>query len=286
MDESEEQATASDTSAVTDPTASDLAADVAAVLARMGGVLLSAQTVDTAMDLVVRLADQTIPHSAGAGVTVADGSGQRTSAATDPVVEQADALQYELGSGPCLTAWRDRVVVRIDNVASEQRWPAWCHAAADLGVASVLSSPLVAGEDSIGAIKVYARIADAFNESAAEVLALFADQAAILLANTQTMQDARQMAAELARALEDREVIGQAKGILIDRGAVDAEAAFRTLVGLAQRTDVRLVDVARQLVDSVTAGHQRSGSPLNPGSSQHSGPSQESGQAQEPGPSQ
>jgi hypothetical protein len=97
--------------------------ELTAVLAQMGAVVLSAESIETTIELVATLAAATIPHSTGAGVTLVDARGQRSRAATDALVEAADTLQYQVDSGPCLTAWRDQVTVRVDDTAEDERWP-------------------------------------------------------------------------------------------------------------------------------------------------------------------
>ena len=89
--------------------------ELTAVLAQMGAVVLSAETIDTTIKLVTTLASESIPATTGAGVTLVDARGKRSMAASNPLVERADALQYQFDSGPCLTAWRDQVTVRVDD---------------------------------------------------------------------------------------------------------------------------------------------------------------------------
>ena len=79
--------------------------EAAVVLAPLGGVLLSMETVESAVELVTRLAVEMIPDTVGAGVTLVDDRGQRSTAASNAFVAEVDALQYALDSGPCLTAW-------------------------------------------------------------------------------------------------------------------------------------------------------------------------------------
>ena len=225
--------------------------ELAALLARLGAVVLSTETIDTTIELVTSLAVQTIPGTTGAGVTLVDARGKRSVAASHAIVERADRLQYELDDGPCLTAARDRVTVRIDDVADEPRWPAWTAAVRDVGVRSMLSVPLVAAGAGIGAIKVYSSQPSAYEGRAEHVLELFARQAAILLANTQTLAHAQQVNLQLTDALRSRDLIGQAKGILLARGAADDAAAFAMLVNASQQANTKLHAVARRLVDSV-----------------------------------
>jgi GAF domain-containing protein len=224
-------------------------------LLRMSGVLLSRESVSTAVELVTTLAVATMPGTAGAGVTLVDQAGKRTAAASDPIVEEADRRQYELDEGPCLSATMERSVVRIDDLHTESRWPRWREAVAALGLRSVLSSPLIAGEDSIGAIKVYSRDVAAYDDGAEHLLAMFAEQAATLLANVRSLQDAQQLSAQLKEALAQRDLIGQAKGVLIAQGAADEQSAFRMLSSASQRSNMRFHEVARRVVTSATKRH-------------------------------
>lgn len=132
-----------------------LADELAVVFARMSGLLLSQETVGTAVRLVTSLATETIPGTFGAGVTLMDERGRpTTTGASAPVVERADNLQYEFDEGPCLTAWAERLLVRTDDIAGERRWPRWAKAVEPLGLRSALSVPLVAGDVTLGALKV------------------------------------------------------------------------------------------------------------------------------------
>jgi GAF domain-containing protein len=227
--------------------------DLAWALGQMSGLLLSRETVDTALELVTALAATATAGTLGAAVTVVDEHGTRSKAASDPVVEQADALQYEFDEGPCLTAWRTRQVVRIDDTTADGRWPRWSEAAAALGVRSVLSAPLLAGEESIGAMKVYCERPSNYGTHDEQVMRLLAAQAAILLANTQSLAEARRLSRQLSEALTSRDVIAQATGVLLAQGATSRQDAFAALAAAARRTQRPLEDVARALLTAVTA---------------------------------
>lgn len=229
-----------------------LAEELAMVFARMSGVLLSEETVASSLVLVTSLASETLPGAGGAGMTLVDGNGRPTSAAaTDEHVEYADRLQYELNEGPCLTAWAERRVVRIDDVADEPRWPRWCPAISHQ-VRSVLSAPLVAGDQALGAMKVYASAPDAYGAREEHVLGLFADQASVLIANMQSHEEAQQLSDGLQTALRSRDLIGQAKGIVMERNGVGEDTAFAILAAASQRQNLKLTEVARALVDGST----------------------------------
>jgi GAF domain-containing protein len=226
--------------------------ELGVLLAQMGAVLLSTETVGTTVELVTALAAEAIPGAAGAGVTLVDDRGKRSMAVSNSLVERADALQYRLDAGPCLTSWRNQLTVRVDDVTLETRWTDWCAGVVEVGVRSMLSVPLVAAGACIGAIKVYSAVPGAFDDRAEHLLQLFAQQAAILLVNTQTLADARRTNLQLTDALENRDVIGQAKGILLAEGAADDTAAFAVLIAASEHANTKVHTVARRLVNAVT----------------------------------
>ena len=226
--------------------------DLAAALSQMAGLVLSRETVDTALQLVTSLAVDTAGGTMGAAVTVVDEHGKRSRAASNSTVEQADGLQYEFDEGPCLTAWRTRQVVRIDDTGTDGRWPRWAEAVGPLGVRSALSAPLLAAEESIGAMKVYSEQPSAYGPREEHVMRLLAAQAAILLANSQSLREARRLSRQLTEALAGRDVIAQATGVLLARGAANAREAFTSLAGAARRAHRPVEEVARALIAEVT----------------------------------
>ncbi|WP_432570157.1 ANTAR domain-containing protein [Kineococcus sp. SYSU DK005] len=218
----------------------------------MSGLLLSEQTVGSALELVTSLAHSTLPSTSAAAVTLVDERGRRTSvAATDPLAEQADSLQYELQEGPCLTALAHERVVRVHDVAREQRWPRWSQAVLPLPVRASLTVPVVIAGTCMGAIKVYGRHPGSYGAHAERVLTLFAQQAGVLIANMQSLEDARRMSQELQQALISRDTISTAKGIVMAREGVDEESAFARLVRTSQRSGKKLHVVAASIVQAV-----------------------------------
>ncbi|GLY50377.1 GAF and ANTAR domain-containing protein [Lentzea sp. NBRC 102530] len=228
-----------------------LADELAAVSVRMSGLLLSRETVRTALSLVTALAGEAVPGAEGAGVTLLDEDGRRaTAAATDPLVQELDALQYELREGPCLSAWEQRRVFRVDDFAGEPRWRRWAGAALASGMRAALSAPLVAGGGALGAIKVYGREPFTFGERDEYLLTMFAAQAAILLANVRSFENARKLSDALVEQMRGRDVISMAKGILMAREHLDETTAFALLARESQDGNKRLRDLATALVRS------------------------------------
>src|SRR3954463_7085787 len=96
-----------------------LSDELAGVFARMSSLLLSEETVETSLSLLSSLARETVPGATGAGVSVIDERGRRSSGSTDDRVREADSLQYELDDGPCIAAASSRSLIRIDDLAAD-----------------------------------------------------------------------------------------------------------------------------------------------------------------------
>jgi GAF domain-containing protein len=200
---------------------------------------------DTAVLLqhIVAAALLEIPMASSAGITVVRGGRGSTPTATDAVVALIDRGQYESGQGPCIDAARDHVTVRSDDLLTEHRWPAFTAEALKLGVRSVLAVQLFVEADSFGALNLYATAVDAFGPSDESVAMLLASHAAIALAASTTEHGLRV-------ALDTRDLIGQAKGILMERFKLPADKAFALLAAAAQARNVKLSEIAELLCES------------------------------------
>jgi GAF domain-containing protein len=225
--------------------------ELAAVHARLSGILLTEQTMETALQLITSLARDTLAGSLGSGITLMRADGRpATSAATDPIVDTLDRLQYGLEEGPCLAAWAASAVVRSDDLAAEERWPSWSPRAADLGMRSVLSAPMEAGGTSWGAVKVYSATVGSYDERAEDLMRRFAGQAAIFVSNVHTAHAAQRIGDELKETLRSRDVIAVARGMVMARKGMDSERAYRQLVWLARRSRIPLTELAERMVAS------------------------------------
>ena len=227
-----------------------LADELSVVFARMSGLLLSQETVETSLQLVGALALETVPRASGVGVSIIDERGRRSAGSTDRVVERADALQYELDEGPCLAATAARQVVRVPDLATDDRWPRWAAAAAGLGLAAAISVPLSAGEHTLGALKVYATTPGELDGHTEQVVTMFAAQAAVLVANVQSLDRARRTSDDLRQALAGRDLISTAKGVLMARHGIGEEAALGMLLARTGDGGGTMRQAARVVVDS------------------------------------
>jgi len=149
----------------------------------------------------------------------------------------------QIGKGPCLDAFRHQETYRIDSTAAEQRWPELAAMAAAHGIIATLSLPLVARDVSLGALNLYSRNR-IFDDQASDRASVFAEQAAIVLANTQVYWDAQQLSENLTQAMDSRSTIDYAIGILLANGATTPDDAFQILVRASQRENRKLRDIA------------------------------------------
>jgi GAF domain-containing protein len=234
-----------------------LSEELAAVSARMSGFLLSGETVESALALISSLARETIPGSSGAGVSVIDEQRRRSSGSTDDRVRAADRLQYELDQGPCLTATAEHGLVRIDDVAEDQRWPRWSEAVVPLGLRAAMSTALVAGHRSLGAIKVYADEPRTFDHRSEQLLTLFAAQAAMLVAHVQRYERSERLSDGLRQAIHARDGVSMAKGVLMGRHAVDEDTAFGMLMARCEQEGSTLAEAASGIIESAVRRRRR-----------------------------
>ncbi|HYP44270.1 MAG TPA: GAF and ANTAR domain-containing protein [Propionibacteriaceae bacterium] len=196
------------------------------------------------LDDLVAAAVAQIPGTDEGSLSVV--TGRRDVSSRHPSSElpkRVDALQSEVGEGPCLDAVYEEKVVRAPDLRTEERWPRFASRAVEAGAASMLSFQLWVTDDNLGALNLYARTPNAFDEESEEVGLLLVSHAAVALASAQK-QD------QFAVGLATRDLIGQAKGILMERYQLDAQRAFAVLVRYSQTNNRKLRDVAEELSTS------------------------------------
>ena len=200
-------------------------------------------SVEETLELVLVAAVDTSPATDLAGVLLLEGRGRIVSpTTTGEVVNELDQVQAEHGEGPCVESIYDEEMVHIGDFSEHlDRWPHFARRALDLGVHSSLSFRLFTDGSRAGSLNLFSHRANAFGEEDRVLGALFANQAGLAL------RGARRVA-QLDRAVASRDVIGTAKGILMERFGISDDEAFQRLVRSSQDTNMKLVDVARWLV--------------------------------------
>ena len=167
---------------------------------------------------------------------------------TDPICADIDEAQYTSGHGPCLDSFRNARTVVVPSLDDDERWPEFAAAALDHGVRSTLSLPMLVGDSAVGALNLYAGVERAFGEPEAQTGGMFAAQAAVVVANAQAYWGARLKSEHLQVALESREPIDMAKGIIMNSMGCGPDEAFAILVQQSQRENRKVRDIAAELV--------------------------------------
>jgi GAF domain-containing protein len=183
-----------------------------------------------------------------AGITLLVEGKPRTGVFTSSEAPEIDEAQYDTGEGPCLDAFRLQRIFRIESTTEDTRWPAFSKLATSHGIHSTMSVPLTVHGESLGALNLYAESKAAFTDAHEDTVQIFADQAAIALANAQVYWDARQLSENLTQAIKSRETIDHAVGILMATGGISPQEAFQILVRASQRENRKLRDVAEEIV--------------------------------------
>lgn len=218
---------------------------LARTMAEVAGYLESPIDLDTALKHLTAATVDTLPTADAASVSVTRDDGSiDTLASTDEWVHAADALQYELQQGPAFdAATDDGATLLIDAMVDDLRWPDYCSRALTLGIGSQIAFRLHAPEGGqIGALNAYARAAGAFADEESRYLGeLLAAQVGLALGWSRQEETLRE-------ALATRGMIGQALGIVMERYGLGQHTAFGYLVRVYQDSNVKLRQVAEDIV--------------------------------------
>jgi GAF domain-containing protein len=157
---------------------------------------------------------------------------------------QADA-------GPCLVAYRTGQQVLVEDLNLEpQRWPAFAQQAAEYQYRSVSALPLRLRNDRLGALNLFRTEVGAMSPTDVSVGQALADVATVGILHQRTLTHSHLISQQLQGALKSRVIIEQAKGVLAERGSIDMDRAFVLLRAHARKTQQRLADVARAVVNN------------------------------------
>ncbi|MGH1563738.1 GAF and ANTAR domain-containing protein [Mumia sp. DW29H23] len=202
----------------------------------------AADTLEAAAEQSVQFVAAHIDGCAAAGISIARSAAIETFAASDALARSGDQLQADLDEGPALDAVVETPTVYAPDLASDPRWPQWApRAVADLGILSMVSYRLFASDETIGALNLYGKVPDAFDDDSRELGYVAATQIAVVLTTQRKEQNLRS-------ALVTRSAIGQATGILMERFDLEAHQAFNVLRRSSMTRNIPLRDVAEELV--------------------------------------
>jgi GAF domain-containing protein len=175
----------------------------------------------------------------------------QTPGASDNTAIELDESQYRSGAGPCLEAIKEARTQVIDDIETDPRWPEFSETALNRGVSSTLSIPIKV-DGVIGGLNLYGRSKHAFKDTPSELTELLAARAFIAIENARAYETSRLLIEQLNEAIKTREIIGEAKGILMAREGVSEDEAFRMLVTVSQNSNTKLREIAQKIVDEAT----------------------------------
>lgn len=228
------------------------AADLSADLVHTASRSTRNDVIEAELLQLVAVASVAVKGADGVSVTLERDGRMATVAASNDTVLRMDAHQYATGEGPCLAAAADGVEFHIESLAADDRWPAFVPLAMGEGIASILSSPLLVGGRSIGALNLYSGRQGAFEPPQHELAAIFAGQVARIVTDAQAELTDPDMGARIAAALQSREVLAHAQGILMGRHRVSAIAATSILNRAARTAGLSVLDYASSVVRSTS----------------------------------
>lgn len=224
--------------------------EVGAQLRRVSAVPAADDVVDAALRLVVALARATVGGADGVSVSLRRRGRLSTVAASDTTILAMDADQYATGEGPCVDASVEGRWFHTPALASETRWPAFSPRAQALGINAILSSPLVANDSPVGALNIYSRTAGAFAAEDQQLAGVFAREASTVLAGAGIDVTEDEIDARLQDALESRELIAMAQGVLMERDGLSPASAYTVLRRFSSTTSMPLRTRAAEIVRS------------------------------------
>jgi GAF domain-containing protein len=217
--------------------------DAAAAIAAAARSINQTQSLDETLATIATVARTSIPGFDHIGISTMDSKGNlETKAATGDLVWQLDKLQYSLRQGPCVDSLRGAAAVVAPNIGEDHRWPQYVPQAVERGLRSQMAINLhLDDQGTIGGLNMYSTTSEEIHPEAEALADLFAAHAAIALGHAREREG-------LNDALQSRKVIGQAIGILMERYAMNEDRAFSFLVRASSHNNVKLRDVAAELV--------------------------------------
>jgi GAF domain-containing protein len=191
----------------------------------------------------------------GAGLMLVDADQHlRNVAASDERFAHLEDLQIQHQEGPCIAAFDAKELVGVEDLESDARWPAFREAAVARRVRAILASPLPYNQDAVGVVAVVSEQRHPWTPEAELALLAFTDLAALLIASMMQGQQQSELAVQLQTALKSRQVIEQAKGVLMGRDGITPREAYVQLRARARNERRKLVTVCGEVVKNAASG--------------------------------
>jgi hypothetical protein len=225
--------------------AADVVAELAGEFSDLARLLAEGESIPHTLERLVQVAAKAVPGTEHSAITLIHHDGPpRTVAYSDEVPVLVDKLEYELQEGPCIQALVASDIAVVNDLATDQQWPAFAaQAVRETGIRSMLSYRLYLSGDDRGALNFYASRADAFPLPSLATGSIFAAYASLALLAAVNQEKAL----NLTRALESNREIGAAMGILMASKKVTQQEAFDRLRVASQQLHRKLRDIAEEV---------------------------------------
>lgn len=209
------------------------------------------QSLQDTLQIVVGVARESLRGIDHAGITLAGPDAVNTLAATDDFARELDRLQYALGQGPCLDELDHHEAMTVVEFVTrgDDRWPRFAVEAAQMGLRSMMALRLFGTDTRLGVLNLYSTSHDTVDLATRSLALMFARHASIAYSNSR-------LTANLRTALNTRELVGQAVGVVMESHQLDAAEAFTYLVRVSSTTNTKMRDVAREVIALVEAGNR------------------------------
>lgn len=233
--------------------------DIRRALRDLDSVRYGTDDLGQAMERIVGTTHDLFAVDGAALMLVDDDATLRNAAVSDDRLARLEELQLRHDSGPCIEAFRSRTLVASDDLTAEGRWHDFATEAVDAGLRALLASPIPYASDAVGVVAVFSAEAHAWTPEGELALLAFTDLAALAIATALQSHERGERADQLQQALEHRNVIEQAKGVLMAQRGIGARPAFDQLRKEARRTRRKVADVAAEVVRDARQDEARAG---------------------------
>jgi GAF domain-containing protein len=207
-------------------------------------------------ELLIVLTDRCVDvlDVSAAGIMLASPAGDlRVMASSSEAMRLLELFELQAQEGPCLDCYTTgEPVLNVDLAGDDPRWPLFAERAMAAGFRSVHALPMRLRGAVLGALNLFNFDAGKIRPADVAAAQALADVATIAILQHRATSEAKLLNEQLSEALNTRIVIEQAKGMIAQQRGIDMEAAFTTLRDHARTHNLRLADLARDVVD----GHQ------------------------------
>ncbi|HEY3883159.1 MAG TPA: ANTAR domain-containing protein [Trebonia sp.] len=224
--------------------------DVRHALVELGRLRFGEMRVEDAISEIVETTHSMFAVD-GAGLMLCDSAQHlRSVAASDDRFAHLEDLQIQHQEGPCIEAYDTKELIGAADLEQEERWPLFAKAAVQREVRAVLATPLPYNQDAVGVVAVLSERSRPWSPANELALLAFTDLAALLIASIMQGERQSELAGQLQGALNSRQVIEQAKGIVMGTKGVSARTAYQELRARARSERRKLGEVCAEVIDS------------------------------------